>query len=162
MAVGVAPGSTVIGTTTIGVTSMGVTSVGLSSGMGVPVVGVGVKVGVGVSGIGITERGSTPGGTTITPGVPPTGGVTTTTPWIKFGVGVKVGAAMRVGGGVGVGRAKRSPAAQPRVAKSRNQSAIHGGLIDVVMAEGCRGWAGWCSGLGWLARNAHHSDEAVA
>ena len=89
--------------------------------------GVGVTVAVGVSGNGMTERGSTPGGMTITPGVEPLGGVTTTIPWIKSGVGVKVGAATRVGGGVGVGRTKRSPAAQPRVANTSKDKTIHGG-----------------------------------
>ena len=75
--------------------------------------GVAVTVAVSVGGNGITERGSTPGGMTMTPGVPALGGVTTINASIKSGVGVKVGAGMRVGTGVGVARAKRSPRAHP-------------------------------------------------
>ena len=54
-------------------------AVGVPSAVAVSA-GVGVIVGVGVSGIGMTERGSVPGGITITPGVPAMGGVTTMIP----------------------------------------------------------------------------------
>jgi hypothetical protein len=61
-------------------TTAGVVASSKGGGVGVPGVGVGVTVWVGVSGMGMTERGSTPGGMTITPGVEPLGGVTTTIP----------------------------------------------------------------------------------
>ena len=113
-----------MGTTT---TTVGVLGSGVLVGVGVTGVGVGVTVKVDVAGIGITERGSTPGGMTMTPGVPWLGGVTTTIPWMKSGVGVKVGAATRLGGGVGVGRVNRSPAAQPSDASTKRHNTIQGG-----------------------------------
>lgn len=122
--VGVVCTSTGTTTMTVGVIDC---EIPVAVAVGVPGVGVGVTVKVGVSGMGKTERGSTPGGMTMTPGVPALGGVTTTMPWIKSGVGVNVGAATRVGGGVGVGRAKRSPAAQPRVASTNKDNTIQGG-----------------------------------
>lgn len=56
-----------MGTTT---TAVGVAGFGVLVGVGVTGDGVGVTVKVVVAGTGITERGSTPGGMTMTPGVP--------------------------------------------------------------------------------------------
>jgi hypothetical protein len=65
-----------------------------------------VRSGVGdsVGGIGMTSLGSIPGGTMITPGVPLNGGVTTIGGSTPSGVGVNVGARVRVARGVGAGR----------------------------------------------------------
>lgn len=60
-------------------------------------VGVGEGVQVAVGGSGISVRGSTPGGTMITPGV--WGGGVMTMIWEAASGGVKVGAGVRVGGG---------------------------------------------------------------
>jgi hypothetical protein len=65
--VGLGGGTTPIGSTT---TTVGETVSCALTGVGVAMGGVGVTVKVGVSGIGMTERGSTPGGMTMTPGVP--------------------------------------------------------------------------------------------
>lgn len=79
----------------------------------------GISVGVGdgptVGGVGITMLGSMPGGTMITPGSPPAGGVTMTSVCTASGVGVNVGANVPTIRGVGVARVRvtRSAAEQP-------------------------------------------------
>jgi hypothetical protein len=77
----------------------------------------GVGVGDCVGGTGINVLGSTPGGTTITPGVPSRGGVTTSKGWSHSGVGVKIGAGVRVGTGGGAAVLNISPLEQPRMTK---------------------------------------------
>jgi hypothetical protein len=77
----VAPGDGV--TATPGVSSSpgaGTVVEGVAVALGIGSVGVQVAVAVAVSGKGMSELGSTPGGITITPGVPWLGGVTTTSP----------------------------------------------------------------------------------
>lgn len=117
-------GKVAVGMTGDVLASVGAPGIGVDDDVGVALGGSGVAVwvtvGVGDSGTGMTDRGSTPGGMTITPGVPALGGVTTINPWIKSGVGVNVGALTRVGGGVGVGRTKRLPTLHPLVTRMVN------------------------------------------
>lgn len=82
-------------------------------------IGVAVAVLVGVGGRSVAT--SIPGCTTMTPGVPPAGGVTTISPCRKSGVGVKVGANIRVGTGVGASRFSKLDAEHPSVTTKKRK-----------------------------------------
>lgn len=88
-------------------------------------VGKGVFVGVAVGGGGISDRTSAPGTTTMTPGVSPSGGVTTTMAERESGVGVNVAATARVGTGEGVGLRTNEDAAQPSSRPPKTDKPTH-------------------------------------
>lgn len=119
---GGAPGSGV--DTEIGV-GLGVTPAG-AFGSGVY---VGVAVGVSVGGGTMKGSGSAPSGIVITPGVPPEGGVMMIIASTVSGVGVKVGASVRVGSAAGTTCDARSAALHPR-ATSRNSTMGASALVS--------------------------------
>ena len=85
---------------------------------------LGVSVAVGIS--GRTARGSMPGGTMITPGLPSAGGVTITSVCTMTGVGVKVGTKAAACWAVGVARRRctRSAAEHPRISIRKTPTMI--------------------------------------